>query len=65
MGSIYFVETLAQKTDVTELWKTTKGIDGKANRDTDNKQLPSMVARAHRPSSLPQCSTNSSTRQSW
>ena len=30
------VETLDQKTDVTKLWRTIKGIDGRAKREADN-----------------------------
>ena len=32
----YFVETLDQKTDVTKLWRTIKGIDGRAKREAGN-----------------------------
>ena len=31
-----FVETLDQKTDVTKLWRTIKGIDGRAKRAAEN-----------------------------
>ena len=33
----YFVETLDQKTDVTKLWRTIKGIDGRAKREAENE----------------------------
>ena len=32
-----FVETLDQKTDVTKLWRTIKGIDGRAKREAENE----------------------------
>ena len=31
-----FVETMEQKTDVTKLWRTIKGIDGRAKREAEN-----------------------------
>ena len=31
-----FVETMDQKTDVTKLWRTIKGIDGRAKREAEN-----------------------------
>ena len=34
-----FVETLDQKTNVTKLWKTIKGIDGRVKRETENKAI--------------------------
>ena len=33
----YFVETMDQKTDVTKLWRTIKGIDGRAKREAENE----------------------------
>ena len=35
----YFVETLDQKTDVTKLWITIKGIDGRAKREAENEAI--------------------------
>ena len=35
----YFVETLDQKTDVTKLWRTIKGIDDRAKRDAENEAI--------------------------
>ena len=35
----YFVETLDQKTDVTKLWRTIKGIGGRAKREAENKEI--------------------------
>ena len=34
-----FVETLEQKTDVTKLWITIKGIDGRAKREAENEAI--------------------------
>ena len=34
-----FVETLGQKTDVTKLWRTIKGIDGRAKREAENEAI--------------------------
>ena len=34
-----FVETLDQKTDVTKLWITIKGIDGRAKREAENEAI--------------------------
>ena len=34
-----FVETLDQKTDVTKLWRTIKGIDGIAKREAENEAI--------------------------
>ena len=34
-----FVETLDQKTDVTKLWSTIKGIDDRAKREADNEAI--------------------------
>ena len=34
-----FVETLNQKTDVTKLWRTIKGIDGRAKREAENEAI--------------------------
>ena len=34
-----FVETLEQKTDVTKLWRTIKGIDGIAKREAENEAI--------------------------
>ena len=33
------VETLDQKTDVTKLWRTIKGIDGRAKREAENEAI--------------------------
>ena len=35
----YFVEALDQKTDVTKLWRTIKGIDGRAKREAEKKAI--------------------------
>ena len=34
-----FVETMDQKTDVTKLWITIKGIDGRAKREAENEAI--------------------------
>ena len=34
-----FVETMDQKTDVTKLWRTIKGIDGRAKRKAENEAI--------------------------
>ena len=34
-----FVETLDQKTDVSKLWRTIKGVDGKAKREAENEAI--------------------------
>ena len=34
-----FVETLDQKTDVAKLWRTIKGIDGRAKREAENDAI--------------------------
>ena len=34
-----FVETLDKKTDVTKLWRTIKGIDGRAKREAENEAI--------------------------
>ena len=34
-----FVETMDQKTDVTKLWRTIKGIDGRAKREAENEPI--------------------------
>ena len=34
-----FVETMDQKTDVTKLWRTIKGIDGRAKRVAENEAI--------------------------
>ena len=34
-----FVATLDQKTDVTKLWRTIKGIDGSAKRKAENEAI--------------------------
>ena len=34
-----FVETLGQKTDVTKLWRTINGIDGRAKREAQNETI--------------------------
>ena len=35
----HFVETLDQKTDVTKLWRTIKGIDGRSQREAGNAAI--------------------------
>ena len=35
----YFVETIDQKTDVTKLWRTIKGIDRRAKREAENEDI--------------------------
>ena len=34
-----FVETLDQKTEITMLWRTIKGIDGRAKREAENETI--------------------------
>ena len=34
-----FLDTLDKKTDVTKLWKTIKGIDGRAKREAENEAI--------------------------
>ena len=34
-----FVETMDQKTDVTKLWRTIKGIDGRVKREAENEDI--------------------------
>ena len=34
-----FVETLDLKTDVTKLWRTINGIDGRAKREAENEAI--------------------------
>ena len=34
-----FVETLDQKTDVTKLWRTIKGIESRAKREAENEAI--------------------------
>ena len=34
-----FIETLDQKTDVTKLWRTIKGIHGRAKREAENESI--------------------------
>ena len=34
-----FVETMDQKTDVTKLWRTIKGIDGRAKHEAENEAI--------------------------
>ena len=34
-----FAETMDQKTDVTKLWRTIKGIDGRAKREAENEAI--------------------------
>ena len=34
-----FDETMDQKTDVTKLWRTIKGIDGRAKREAENEAI--------------------------
>ena len=34
-----FVDTLGQKTYVTKLWRTVKGIDGRAKREAENEAI--------------------------
>ena len=34
-----FVETMDQKTDVTKMWRTIKGIDGRAKREAENEAI--------------------------
>ena len=46
-----FVETLDQQTDVTKLWRTIKGIDGRAKCEAENEAITSAESRSHRPSS--------------
>ena len=46
-----FVETIDQKTDLTKLWRTIKGIDAEQNARQRTKHLPSMEYRSQRPGS--------------
>ena len=70
-----FVETLDQKTDVTKLWRTIKGIDGRAKRKADNeaitfngillsssKQLPTKFNQQFNTSKLGRHTSSSETR---
>ena len=34
-----FVETMDQKTDLTQPWRTIKGIDGRAKREAENEAI--------------------------
>ena len=34
-----FVETMDQKTDLTKLWRTIKGIDGSVKREAENEEI--------------------------
>ena len=34
-----FVETMDQKTDLTKLWRSLKGIDGRAKREAENEAI--------------------------
>ena len=34
-----FIETLDQKTAVTKMWRTIKGIDGRAKREAENETI--------------------------
>ena len=34
-----FVETMDHKTDLTKLWRTIKGIDGRAKREAENEAI--------------------------
>ena len=34
-----FVENMDQKTDMTKLWRTIKGIDGRAKREAENEAI--------------------------
>ena len=36
---IDFIETMEQKTDLTKLWRTIKGIDGGAKRESENEAI--------------------------
>ena len=35
----YFVETMDQRTELTKLWRTIKGIDGRAKREAENEAI--------------------------
>ena len=35
----YFVENMDQKTDVTKLWRTIEGIDGRGKREAENEAI--------------------------
>ena len=69
------VETLDQKTDVTKLWRTIKGIDGRAKREAENeaitlngnafsssKQLAAMFKQQFNTSKLGRHTSSSETR---
>ena len=34
-----FAETMDQKTDLTKLWRTIKGLDSRAKRETENEEI--------------------------
>ena len=37
-----FVETMDQKTDLNKLWRTIRGIDGRAKREAENEALKKL-----------------------
>ena len=70
-----FVETLDQKTDITKLWRTIKGIDGRGKRETENgaitlngssfslsKQVAAMFNQQFNTSKLGRHTSSSETR---
>ena len=44
-----FVENMDQKTNITKLRRTIKGIDGREKRKAVNKVITSIESRSHRP----------------
>ena len=42
----HFIETMDQKTDVTKLWRTIKGIDGRAKREAENERNLILMVHA-------------------
>ena len=59
------VETLDQKTDVSKLWKTIEGIDGRAKREADNEAITFDGSSFSLSKQISSRFNNSSTRQSW
>ena len=59
-----FVETLDQNTDVTKLWRTIKGTDGKAKREAENESITFNISSYSSSKQISAGSTNSSIHQS-
>ena len=60
-----FVETMDQKTDMTKLWRTIKGIGGRAKREAENEAITCNGISFSSSKQLAPSSTNSSIFQSW